>query len=216
MQKIEGVLFEPVGCLAEFGSREFNEIATTFYGHKRKATKSGSDAYWQLLNAMQSAEKTLSDADNEVVEGLEIKAVDNANIYEDVAPALDELRGMGIKLFVASSLSEAAINHFLQQSSLREYFTAAWNRKNAGGLMAVPLTKALAVAGLDPERVMSLADTEEGLNLAKEVGVNSILMINDYDEGRRLAMHPPTGAIVSLAELPDAIRFVAENAPRQI
>ena len=31
-------------------------------------------------------------------------------------------------------------------------------------------------------------------------------------EGRRLAMHPPTGGIVSLAELPDAIRLVAENA----
>jgi len=27
MRKIEGVLFEPVGCLAEFGAKEFNEIA---------------------------------------------------------------------------------------------------------------------------------------------------------------------------------------------
>ena len=63
---------------------------------------------------------------------------------------------------------------------------------------------------------MSLADTEEGLNVAKEVGVNSILMINDYDDGRRLAMHPPTGGIISLAELGDAIRLIAENskAPR--
>jgi phosphoglycolate phosphatase-like HAD superfamily hydrolase len=80
--------------------------------------------------------------------------------------------------------------------------------------MVIPLVKALAGAGLDPERVMSLSDTEEGLTVARDAGVNSILLINDYDEGRRLAMHPPTGGIVSLAELPDAIRFVAENAKR--
>jgi hypothetical protein len=36
-------------------------------------------------------------------------------------------------------------------------------------------------------------------------------MINDYDDGRRLAMHPPTGGIVSLAELPDAITLIAEE-----
>ena len=60
--------------------------------------------------------------------------------------------------------------------------------------------------------MISLADTEEGLKTATDAGANSILMINDYDEGRRLAMHGPTGGIVSLHELPDFIRLVAENA----
>ena len=36
-------------------------------------------------------------------------------------------------------------------------------------------------------------------------------LINDYDEGRRLAMYGPTGGIVSLHELPDFVRLVAEN-----
>src|SRR5262245_817922 len=111
MQKIEGVLLELVGCLAEFGTREFNEIAMTFYGQKRKATKSGSDAYWQLVKAIEAAPNALSEADEKTAEGLEIKAIDNAAIYEDVAPALDELKAMGIKLFITSSLSEPAINH---------------------------------------------------------------------------------------------------------
>jgi phosphoglycolate phosphatase-like HAD superfamily hydrolase len=104
------------------------------------------------------------------------------------------------------------VKHFLEKSSLTQYFNAVWSRTNAGGVLTEPLNRAVASAALDPERVMSLADTEEGLNVAKEVGVNSILMINDYDDGRRLAMHPPTGGIVSLAELPDAIRLIAENA----
>jgi len=205
MQNIEGVLFEPVGCLAEFGSKEFNEIAATYYGQKKK----GGSAYWQLLKAMHDAANPV---DEKAVEALEIEAVDNASVYEDVIPALEELRAMGVRLVIASSLSEAAVNRFLEKSSLTKYFDAVWNRTNAGGVLTQPLNRALAGAGLDPESVMSLADTEEGLNVAKEAGVNSILMINDYDDGRRLAMHPPTGGIVSLAELPDAIRLIAENA----
>jgi len=39
-----------------------------------------------------------------------------------------------------------------------------------------------------------------------------MLMFNDYDEGKRLAMLGPSGGIVSLHELPDAIRLVAEGA----
>jgi phosphoglycolate phosphatase-like HAD superfamily hydrolase len=208
MQNIDGVLFEPVGCLAEFGSKEFNEISATYYDHKKKF----GSAYWQLLKLMQDLPKKLSPEEQQALEALEIQAVDNASVYEDVVPALEELQGMGVKLLITTSLCEAAVNHFLEKSSLKQYFNAVWNRTNAGGVLTQPLNRALASAGLDPERVMSLADTEEGLNVAKEVGVNSILMINDYDDGRRLAMHPPTGGIVSLAELPDAIRLIAENA----
>ena len=60
---------------------------------------------------------------------------------------------------------------------------------------------------------MFLTDTAEGLKVAGSVGVNAILMMNDPDESKRLAMHNPAGGIVSLHELPDFIRLVrAENA----
>ena len=53
----------------------------------------------------------------------------------------------------------------------------------------------------------------EGLKVANSVGVTSILMMNDPDEARRLAMHNPSAGIVSLHELPDFLRLVAaENA----
>ena len=67
-------------------------------------------------------------------------------------------------------------------------------------------------ASLQPEHVITLVDTIESLNVAQELGTNSILMINDYEQGRRLALYEPTGGIVSLRELPDAIRLVAESA----
>ena len=52
MQTIEGLLFEPVGCLAEFPSAPFHEIAVSLFGRKGNASPSGSRAYWHLLNLM--------------------------------------------------------------------------------------------------------------------------------------------------------------------
>jgi hypothetical protein len=37
-------------------------------------------------------------------------------------------------------------------------------------------------------------------------------MINDYDEGRALAERNPAGAIVSLAELGDALRLIEQRS----
>jgi len=79
---------------------------------------------------------------------------------------------------------------------------------------AAPVRKAIESAACEPEHMMCLVDTQDGIELARSVGVNSILMIDDPDEGRRLAMLGPTGGIVSLHELPDAIRLVAESAKR--
>lgn len=55
-------------------------------------------------------------------------------------------------------------------------------------------------------------DTTEGLKIARTLGTNSILLINGREQSRRLALYAPNGGIVSLKELPDAIRLVAENA----
>ena len=154
----------------------------------------------------------LSASEKKTVEGLETQAVDDAQLYEDVVPALSTLKTMGVKLVVASSLSNSAVAHFLEKSSIKELFSSVWTRENAGGVKALPLARAIESGPFKADQVMCLVDTIDGLIVAKEVGANSILMINDYDEGRRLAMEAPTGGIISLHELPDAIRLIAENA----
>ena len=213
MQAIEGVLFEPVGCLAEFPSGPFLEIAFRLFGRKRKTSQSGSRSYWHLLNLIQSASKKLEESERQRVEALEVQAVAAASVYADVVPALSELKAMSVKLFIASSLSGAAISRFLDRYSLNQFFSAVWNRDNAVGVKAAPLQAAIFGASLKPEQVMFIADTLEGLKIAQTVGVHSILMMNDPDEARRLAMHNPSGGIVSLHELPDFIRLVAaENS----
>lgn len=213
MQDIAGILFEPVGCLAEFPPGPFLELSFRLFGGKRKTSQSGSRSYWHLLNLIQSTNRNLEGPERKLLEALEMQAVAAASVYEDVAPALAELKAMGVKLFIATSLSGGATTCFLDRYLSKEFFSAVWSRDNAGGIKAAPIKAAFAGASLKPEQVMFLADTLEGLKTAQAVGVHSILMMNDPDEARRLAMHNPSGGIVSLHELPDFIRLVAaENA----
>lgn len=215
MQVIKGVFFEPVGCLAEFPADPFLEIAARLFGRRKRSSQSGSRSYWHLLNLIQAANKTFNEAERQLAEALEIQAVEAASPYEDVVPAISELKAMGVELFLTSSLSSAATTHFLERSCLKEAFSAVWNRDNAGGVKTAPLACALGATSLKPEEVIFLTDTFEGLKVSKIVGVPSLLMMNDPDEAMRLAMRNPAGGIVSLHELPDFIRLVtAENAAR--
>src|SRR5208283_2142629 len=132
MQTIEGLLLEPVGCLAEFPPGPFHEIAVRLFGRKGKVSPSGSRSYWHLLNLMQTDATPWDAARTTIAETLEAEAVAGASIYEDVLPVLAELRTMGIQLFVASSLSRAAVTGFIERSSLREFLSGVWTRDDAG------------------------------------------------------------------------------------
>jgi len=215
MQTIEGVLFEPVGSLADFPAEPFLEIAARLSRRKRKTSKSGSRAYWHTLNLMETLDQALDQDQRKIVEGLELQAVAEASLYEDVLPALAELKAMGISLIITSSLSNAAVKCFLEKCPA-DIFSGVWSRESAEGIKSAPLLRALSGASLLPEHAVFLTDTFEGMNVAKSVGVQAVLMMNDPDEARRLTMHKPAGGIVSLHELPDFIHFVAaDNAEQQ-
>ena len=212
MRAVKAVLVEPVGCLAEFPAEEFNEIAGNLFESAEPPSESGSEAYWQLLDLIEQGGDRLKPSDTAIIEDLELQAVDRSHLYEDVAPALAALKAMDITLLIASSLSAAAVNHFFDKFSLTGYFSSVWTRDSAQGVKAAPLRKALESAAFQAEHVVCLVDTADGIELANRVGVNSMLMFNNYDEGKRLAMLGPSGGIVSLHELPDAIRLVAERS----
>ena len=213
MQTIEAILFEPVGCLAEFAPEEFDAIAVRVFGCPPASGRSGSEAYWDVLNLMDAGGSRLTARERAMVEEYEIQAVDRVRAYEDVAPALSALKDLGITSIVASSLSAAAVARFLQKFSLVNCFADVWSYDAAGGVKSAPLRKAVTSRSLEPDRVMFITDTAEGLQTAKHVGVSAILMMNDPDEAMKLTAHEPAGGIVSLHELPDFVRLVAaENA----
>jgi len=200
MGPLSAVLFEPVGCLAEFSPEPFHEIAVRLYGRKGKASRSAGREYWHLLNLMEAS-------DSGSIEALEVEAADGAILYEDVLPALEELKAMGVRRLLASSLCDTAITRFLAKCP--HQFDAVWTRANARGIKTAPLAHAIEAASLAPGHAMFLTDTAEGLVAAKSLGIHAVLMMNDPDEAKRLATHEPAGGIVSLHELPDFIRFIA-------
>jgi phosphoglycolate phosphatase-like HAD superfamily hydrolase len=214
MQPIEALLLEPVGCLAEFPSAPFHEIAVRLFGRKRKTSPSASRIYWHLLNLIDAVETPFDVENKSVAEALEVEAVDAASIYEDVVPALAALKSMGIRLIVASSLSRRAASRFIERNSLGEFLSGVRTRDDAGGVKSAPLVNALSSASLPREKTMFLTDTLEGIKVARSVGVHPILMMNDPDEAQRLAMHNPAGGIVSLHEMPDFIRLIAAQNQR--
>ena len=209
MQSIKAVLFEPVGCLAEFSAQEFHDAAAQLFAADTDAAVSGSQAYWRLLgligqNASPEALVRL--------QAFELRAVEQAELYEDVRPALEGLRALGVAAQIASSLSRSAVTRFVERHGLTDLFAGIVSRDEAGGVAAAVLRQAIGSAGLAPSQVMMLADTAEGLELAKRLGLNAMLMINDYDEGRALAERGPAGGIVSLTELADALRLIEQRS----
>jgi phosphoglycolate phosphatase-like HAD superfamily hydrolase len=214
MQTIEALLLEPVGCLAEFPSAPFHEITVRIFGRKGKANSSASRTYWRLLDLIDRTETPFDAKKKSVAEALEVEAVDAAIIYEDVVPALADLKSMGIRIFVASSLSHKAALRFIEQNSLGEFLSGVSTRDDAGGVKSAPLLSALGGASLPREKTMFLTDTLEGIQVARSVGVHPILMMNDPDEAQRLAMHNPAGGVVSLQEMPDFIRLLAAQNQR--
>jgi beta-phosphoglucomutase-like phosphatase (HAD superfamily) len=213
MQRIDGIFFEPVGCLAEFPVEPFNEILARVFGEQELDFRSTGRSYWQLLSLMEPVYGKMAKADMKYIETLENQAVDAATVYEDVVPALSELKTMNIKLAVASSLSDKATTRFLEKAAFGDVFSSISTRDSAKGVKTAPLKAALAAENIEPAHAMFLTDTSEGLELVRTLGMNSILMMNDPDEALPLADQNPSAGIISLHELPDFMRLVAaENA----
>jgi FMN phosphatase YigB (HAD superfamily) len=207
---IKAVLFDPVGCLAEFRPDEFNSAAADLFGADLQPAATGSQAYWRLLGLMEqhagSAKSLLG------LEELELRAVEHADLYEDVRSSLEALKSLGVAAILISSLSRAAVARFIERHALADLLAGSITRDEAGGVRSRVLRSAIDQTRLDPLRVMALADTAEGLDIAKQLGLNAMLMINDYDEGRALAERNPAGGIVSLAELADALRLIEQRS----
>jgi beta-phosphoglucomutase-like phosphatase (HAD superfamily) len=211
MRAIQAVLLEPAGCLAEFQAADFIQAARQLSSNAGAEPTTGSQAYWRFVKLLGQTGGGPSLLERKDVQKFELQAVDNAELYEDVTAALHQLRQMDVKVLIASSLSRAAVDRFLERFSLRELLTGSVTRDEANDVMAQPLLKAAKDASLDPARTIYLTDAEEGLIIGKEVGMNVMLMINDHDEGHRLAGYDPAGGIVSLIELPDGLRLIAQQ-----
>jgi beta-phosphoglucomutase-like phosphatase (HAD superfamily) len=212
LDAIAAVVFEPVGCLAEFRAEEFNIAARELFASTEDIAATGSQAYWRLIGLIDQAGSAVAVSSLARLDELELAAVERAELYEDVRPSLEKLRSTGVSAYLVSSLSRRAVRRFMERFSLVDLFARAVTREEAQGVAAQPLRHALELASLDPQRIVYLVDTAEALNMAKQIGTNALLMINDYDEGRALAERNPAGGIVSLAELADVLQLIDQRS----
>jgi len=205
-------MFEPVGCLAEFRVDEFNVAARELFASTADTAATGSQAYWRLLGLIDQGYAAIPAPSLARLEELELAAVENAELYEDVGPSLEKLRSSGVSAYLVSSLSRRAVARFIERFSLAALFAGTVAREEAQGVMARPLRHAIDQAALDPRRFIYLVDTAAALDMAKQLGLHALLMINDYDEGRALAERSPAGGVVSLAELADALLLIEQRS----
>jgi beta-phosphoglucomutase-like phosphatase (HAD superfamily) len=216
VEAIQAVLFEPVGCLAEFAATDFDAAAVELFAAADAATEDsavpGSRAYWRLMGLIEPRYDNLAAPLAARLEEREVAAVDRAELYEDVRPSLEKLRDAGTGAYLVSSLSRTAIARFLDRFSLAGLFAGVIAREDAEGVMARPLRHAVDRLALDPARIIYLVDHAVALELTKQQSINALLMINDYDEGRALAERSPAGGLVSLAELADALRLIEQRS----
>jgi len=213
VHSIAAVMFEPVGCLAEFAAGPFDDAARELFG-ATDTSGSGSQAYWRLLELLDQ-KPAVAPHSAARLESLELAAAEQADLYEDVAPALKKLRDAGVNLHLVSSLSRRALARFVERFALADAFAHIVARDDTQGVLEGPLRHAVGRAAVDPAQVIYLVDNSTALAMAKRVGVNAVLMINDYDEGRALAEHRPSGGIVSLAELADALELIGQRSSQR-
>ncbi len=222
MQAVDAILFDPVGALAEFPAAPFQAVAARLFARSPTSdahasvggSVGGSAAYWDLLDRLVSCDRPLKADEQALIDAADLEAVEGALAYDDAGPALIELAALGVRLIVASSLSENALSRFLDRTALTALFQERWSRDAAGGVADAVLRHAVASGSLAADRVLFLADTEAGLRTAARAGVRPILMMNDPDEAMRLTACNPAGGIVSLHELPDLVRLVAARHAR--
>src|SRR5260370_41422941 len=104
-----------VGGGADSGPDIFHGGAAALLGAGGATAATGSQAYWRLLGLMEQRQGAIPIEGLIRLQELELRAVVQAELYEDVRPSLEELKALGVSAYLASSLSRPAGAHFLER-----------------------------------------------------------------------------------------------------
>ena len=125
--------------------------------------------------------------------------------YPDAAPALRELRGLGLRLIVVSNW-DVSLHDRLAETGLAPLVDGAvasaelGTAKPDGAIFA----HALALAGVEPEAALHVGDSPaEDVGGALAAGLRAVLVVRD---GAVAPAPPGVPVIGSLAELPPLVR----------
>jgi phosphoglycolate phosphatase-like HAD superfamily hydrolase len=217
---IQNVIFEPVGTIANFTldsllmmSKSLSCQGDQTKDRKRRQEKvfDASEIYWNIVQQMRQSSIDLSISQRELVAKVELDAVAQATQCDDVVIALKELRELGVKLHIASMLSNDSVARIVEKFSLRPSFahTCGVGLTSSGG--ANPLKELFVRGNIREGESVFLADHHFGSRIAFEANTPFMLMMNDYEHARLAVEDGCYAGVASLLELPLAVRLLNER-----
>jgi putative hydrolase of the HAD superfamily len=132
--------------------------------------------------------------------------------FPDAAPALRELRALGLRLVVASNW-DASLPEVLREAGLLALVDGVVSSASAGADKPAPdvFLAALALAGCSAERAVHVGDSPANdVDGAAAAGIRAVLLERggerlDRRRGDDLPRARPLARIASLAELPNVL-----------
>lgn len=115
------------------------------------------------------------------------RTVARATLHPDAATALAGLRERGCDQFVLSALEQTRLERELERYGIRGYFTAVYGlgdlRAGGKGDRGRELMREFA---LDPESTWMIGDTTHDAEVARDIGVNCVLVARGHNPRERL------------------------------
>lgn len=107
------------------------------------------------------------------------------HIYEDVMPAMEKWKTLGIDLGVFSSGSIAAqklIFGYSEEGDLRPYFSAYFDTNTGSKRETTTYQKIAEIIAIKPEHILFLSDIQEELECAQKAGYQTIQLVREGTE----------------------------------
>lgn len=151
---------------------------------------------------------------DEVFEPYELEAAEKAEAREGVKEVLEELKGMGLRLAVATNNGRMGVERSLEKVSLKGFFEAIVTRSEAGDMKPRGriLEEALKALRLGRDEAVYVGDTSHDIEAAREAGIKCIVVAGGAHSIERLLSFNPDYFVEDLRQIPSIIRKLAEEA----
>jgi len=132
----------------------------------------------------------------------------NSPLYDGVREAIEELRGDGLRLAIATSRSRGSLEMFLEQHALKEHFCfwAGGGCITRGKPHPEMLEYVLAGAGGRVEETLMIGDTTHDMEMGRAARIDTCAVTYGMHDAARLAASQPTYVVHHAREIGPVIR----------
>lgn len=138
-----------------------------------------------------------------------------STLFPGVEETLEQLERSGYLMSVATGKGRRGLDKVLDETGLRRFFIAT---RCADETFSKPhpemLNQLIDFAGVEPNEVLMIGDTEYDLQMASNAGTDSLAVSYGVHEVERLLGHGPVGCLDAFDQLPDWLVSLAGQPAR--